>query len=167
MLMTNRLGRDGYIWGGLRIFMGWTFMWAFLDKVFGLGYATQAGNGWIDGGSPTSGYLEFATKGPFAGIFQGLAGYAVVDWLFMLGLLGVGVTLMLGIGVRIGALAGVAMLTFMWLATMLPEHNPFLDDHIINALIMVGLVVTGAGKDIGLGGWWTRTGLVRRFRFLI
>ncbi len=29
--------------------MGWTFFWAFADKLFGLGYATEAGKGWIDG----------------------------------------------------------------------------------------------------------------------
>ncbi len=165
-VVERRPRMDGYVWGVLRLFMAWIFMWPFLDKVFGWGYATQAGNGWIDGGSPTSGYLEFATEGPFAGLFQDLAGSAVVDWLFMLGLLGVGVALMLGIGVRIGALTGAAMLTLMWLATMLPEFNPWLDDHIVYAFILIGLVATGAGRYIGLGGWWMRTRLVRRFRFL-
>ena len=29
------------------------FLWAFLDKAFGLGYATPSGNAWINGGSPT------------------------------------------------------------------------------------------------------------------
>jgi CPA2 family monovalent cation:H+ antiporter-2 len=37
--------------------MGFVFLWAFLDKTFGFGYATASGKGWIDGGSPTEGFL--------------------------------------------------------------------------------------------------------------
>jgi thiosulfate dehydrogenase [quinone] large subunit len=90
------------LWGVLRLFMAWIFMWQFLDKVFGWGYSTESYSGWIDGGSSTAGYLEFGIKGPFVGLFQDFAGYAVVDWAFMFGLAGVGVALMLVIGVRIG-----------------------------------------------------------------
>ncbi|MBA9050098.1 hypothetical protein BJ996_006829 [Streptomyces phaeogriseichromatogenes] len=36
-----------------RILTGFVFLWAFLDKTFGLGYATASGNAWIDGMSPT------------------------------------------------------------------------------------------------------------------
>lgn len=49
-----------YIWGLLRLGMGWIFFWAFIDKVFGLGFATATGKGWIDGVSPTFGFLKFA-----------------------------------------------------------------------------------------------------------
>lgn len=40
-----------YVFAGLRVLTGFVFLWAFLDKTFGFGYATQSGNGWIDGGS--------------------------------------------------------------------------------------------------------------------
>ena len=36
---------------------GFIFLWAFLDKSFGLGYATPSDNAWIHGGSPTTGFL--------------------------------------------------------------------------------------------------------------
>jgi thiosulfate dehydrogenase [quinone] large subunit len=153
-----------YVWAALRIGMGWIFLWAFIDKVFGLGYATESGKGWIDGGSPTTGFLTFGTKGPFAGFYQELAGYAVVDWLFMLGLLGIGLPLMLGIGVRAAASIGVVMLTMMYTAGfILPEHNPVLDDHIIYAVIMIGLVVSNPGYRLGLGRWWGKTKLARKY----
>jgi hypothetical protein len=52
------------------------------------------------------GFLKFATKGPFAGVFQAMAGNPLVDWLFMLGLLGIGLGLMLGIFMKISTFFG-------------------------------------------------------------
>ena len=43
---------------GLRIATGFIFLWAFLDKLFGLGYSTASAKSWIHGGSPTKGYLS-------------------------------------------------------------------------------------------------------------
>jgi len=112
-----------------RILLGFYFLWAFVDKVFGLGYSTPAERAWVNGGSPTTGFLTNATaESPLAGLFSALAGVPLVDWLFMLGLLGVGVTLILGVGVRVGAIAGAAMLLFMYLAefplTLTGATNP-------------------------------------------
>ncbi len=150
----------GYVWAGLRLSMGWIFLWAFLDKLIGLGFATEAGKGWIDGGSPAAGFLSFGTSGPLAGFYSGLAGNAVVDWMFMLGILAIGLPLVLGIGVRIAASIGVVMLLVMYSALLGPANNPFLDDHIIYALIMLGLVVN-PGNHFTLAGWWGKTKLVK------
>ena len=54
--------------------LGWVFLWAFLDKTFGLGFGTglDAETGvvdrfgdaaWINGGSPTLGFLNFGATG--------------------------------------------------------------------------------------------------------
>lgn len=120
----------------LRFAMGFVFLWAFLDKTFGLGFATTGDKAWINGGSPTSGFLANAVKGPFAEFFHSLAGVAIVDWMFMLGLLFVGVTLVMNRYVFWGALAGVAMMILMWLALLFPENNPIIDEHIIYALVL-------------------------------
>ena len=95
----------------LRIAFGLTFLWAFFDKLLALGFATgydQDGNldrfgdaAWINGGSPTEGFLKFGADGPFKGFYNRIAGDAWADWLFMLGLLGIGLALTLGIGMRI------------------------------------------------------------------
>lgn len=165
--VEQRPRADRYVWGVLRIMMGWIFFWPFLDKLFGLSFATEKGAGWVDGGSPTEGFLKFATKGPFKGVFEPLAGNAFVDTLFMVGLLAIGLALMLGIGVRIGAIAGALMLVLMYLAGFIwPEHNPFLDDHLIYAFVLVGVYFTGAGHYLGFGDQWAQIGLVKRFRFL-
>jgi len=155
----------GYVWAGLRISMGWIFLWAFLDKLFGLGFATEAGKGWIDGGSPAAGFLSFGTSGPLAGFYSGLAGNAAVDWLFMLGILAIGLPLMLGIGVRLAASIGVVMLLMMYSALLGPANNPILDDHIIYALIMLGLVINPA-NHLSPAGWWEKTRLVNKYPIL-
>ena len=125
------------IWLKLRLVMGLIFLWAFVDKLFGLGFATTSENAWINGGSPTSGFLMNATRGPLAEFFKGLAGIPTVDWLFMLGLLFVGLTLLLKRFVTWGAMAGSIMLFLMYLAVFPPANNPLLDEHIVYILVLV------------------------------
>jgi thiosulfate dehydrogenase (quinone) large subunit len=74
-----------------RVVVGLEFLWAFADKTFGLGYATPAARAWINGGSPTKGFLSGVAVGPLASTFHTIAGAAWADWLFMAGLLGIGV----------------------------------------------------------------------------
>ncbi len=157
-----------YSWLSLtRILLGWIFLWAFFDKLFGLGFATKSGHAWVDGVSPTTGFLKFATKGPLADFFGGLAGSAVVDWLYMLGVLLIGISLLLGIGLRVAGRAGALMMILFYLAALWPANNPFADDHIVYLLILLAI---GAWPDLfgGWGGhhWWKRQSLVQRFRWM-
>lgn len=155
------------IWPLLRIVMGWYFFWPFIDKLFGLGFGTPAGKAWVDGVSPTHGFLSMATKGPFAASFQALAGSALTDWLFMIGLALIGLSLLLGVGMRIACYSGTTMMVLFYLAgSIWPEHNPVLDEHVINALLLLGLAGTDANMRWGLGPWWIKTKLVRRFAIL-
>ncbi|MCK9823788.1 hypothetical protein NOCD_09870 [Nocardioides cavernae] len=162
----------------LRIAYGVTFLWAFLDKTFALGFHTgydQEGTldrfgpaAWINGGSPTEGFLSFGVPAdnPFHGFFTGLAGHAIVDWLFMLGLLGIGVTLLLGVGMRIGAAAGALMYAFMYAASLPLENNPVVDDHLVGIIVMAVLALGAAGTTWGLGRWWNRTEVVENYPVL-
>src|SRR3989344_1088853 len=125
----------------LRFVMAFIFLWAFIDKIFGFGFATLKENAWINGGSPTSGFLNFATHGPLAPIFQKLAGVAIVDWLFMLGLLFIGLTLLINRFVFWGSLAGIVMMLLMWLSLLPPENNPIVDEHIVYALVLTILAI--------------------------
>jgi thiosulfate dehydrogenase [quinone] large subunit len=155
-----------YVLALTRLSIGWVFLWAFLDKTFGLGFATERADAWISGGSPTFGFLNFATEGKvFHDFFAGLAGPAA-DWLFMAGLLGIGVALILGIGMRIAAVAGAIMLVLMWTAELRLENNPFMDDHIVYALVLVALAIYGAGRTWGLGRKWEDLAIVQRFPIL-
>ncbi|MGK5674562.1 hypothetical protein ACSNOB_17200 [Micromonospora sp. URMC 106] len=163
---TARERATRYVFAGIRIALGWTFLWAFLDKVFGLGHATEAKNAWINGGSPTKGFLTFGAAGPFKGFYQGIAGAAWADVLFMTGLAAIGVALLLGIGMRVAAVAGAVLYVMMWTVVLPPENNPFLDDHLLNAALLAGLALVDAGATLGLGATWAKLPLVQRFPWL-
>ena len=130
----------------LRLVMSFIFLWAFIDKVFGLGFATTSDQAWIAGGSPTSGFLGHATQGPFVEIFHSLANIAIVDWMFMLGLLFVGLTLALNKYVKWGCIAGSIMLGLMYLALLFPANNPIIDEHIVYILVLM-LIGLKSGKE--------------------
>ncbi len=160
----------------LRIATGLIFLWAFLDKLLGLGYATPSTSAWINGGSPTKGFLSGVAVGPFEATFQSWAGDSWADWLFMLGLLGIGVALILGIGLRIAAAAAGLMMLLMWasewpldttLSSGEPSRstNPLIDYHIVYALSAIVAALTYAGNTWGLGRAWAR--LVKGNRWLL
>lgn len=159
-------GAVAYVWAVARLFLGWVFLWAFLDKVFGLGHETPAAKGWLDGGNPTKGFLAGGAKGPFESFYHGIAGDAWTNWLFMAGLAGIGVALILGIGMRIAAVAGTVLLVMMWSVVLPPENNVFMDDHLIYAVVLIGLALVSAGDTLGLGRWWSTTRLVRTYPIL-
>jgi len=162
-----------------RISIGFVFLWAFLDKTFGLHYATQgAGKAWIHGGSPTMGFLSNVHVGPLQSIMRGMAGDWYADWLFMLGLLGIGVALIAGVAMRIAAASGTLMMALMWAAEWpLAQHdslgeltrssNPITDYHFIYALVLITLAAAYAGTTWGLGKQWARLPFVQRNRWLL
>ena len=57
----------------VRVAVGFVFLWAFLDKTFGFGYATPSAKAWINGGSPTKGFLSGVEMGPFESTFHNWA----------------------------------------------------------------------------------------------
>jgi thiosulfate dehydrogenase [quinone] large subunit len=161
-----------------RVALGFVFLWAFLDKTFGFGYATPSARAWINGGSPTKGFLSGVAVGPFEDLFHAWAGATWADWLFMVGLLAIGIALILGVGLRIAAVSGTAMMLLMWAAewplakfTSAGEPsmstNPIVDYHIIYALALIALALTFAGHTWGLGKRWGRLSFVQRNRWLI
>lgn len=177
----------GWLIGILRISFGWVWTWAFLDKLFGLGYATcssvndagekvvevMCSSAFLNGGSPTYGMLTFATEDSVTGfLFAWMAPAAPdaqnwADWLFMIGLLLIGIPFMLGIGVRLSGLGGVLMYVFMYLAAFVPPaNNPIIDDHILGALTMALLVILNAGVYLGLGKKWQDMDLVQKYPIL-
>ena len=157
----------------LRIAFGLTFLWAFFDKLLALGFSTGRDDAgivdrfgdaaWINGGSPTEGFLKFGADGPFKGFYNSIAGAAWADTLFMLGLLGIGLALTLGVGIRLAAGAGAVLYLMMWTVALPPANNPVLDDHILGAITMVVLGLLSAGDTWGLGAPGGATELVQRY----
>jgi thiosulfate dehydrogenase [quinone] large subunit len=163
--------------GLLRLVVGWTFLWAFFDKLLALGFSTgrnpetgavdRFGDAaWINGGEPTYGFLAFGAKGPFADFYAGIAGAAWADWLFMAGLLGIGVAFTLGIVMNLAAVSAAVMYVLMWTVVLAPENNPITDDHIMGAFVVAALALLSAGRHLGLGRRWESTTLVQRVPLL-
>ena len=153
-----------WAWTILRILLGWSFLWAFLDKFFGLGFATCRASdssdidffcdaAMIKGGSPTYGYLNFATQGSHTGgLFDWMAPSApdsinFADVLFMAALLLGGVALMAGIATKTAAYGGAVLMAFMFFAgDVWPTNNPINSSHVIEFFVFMGIAYVGPGK---------------------
>ena len=88
-VVTTTTARKGL--AVLRLAYAVTFLWAFFDKLLALGFSTGAvtndqgvktgtdfmaeGAAWLNGGSPTEGFLTFCVpaNNPFKDIFNGMA----------------------------------------------------------------------------------------------
>lgn len=156
----------------LRLATGFIFLWAFFDKTFGLGFSTPTERAWLNGGTPAQGFLNSpGVTGPLQPFFVGIAN-PLVDFLFMLGMIAVGLAVMLGIGLRISAIAGSLIMVFMYLAEWVftpntASTNPLVDYHIIYALALIVIAVFMAGDTWGFGKTWKALPIVQKFPWLI
>jgi len=169
-IVTTVAGRRAL--AALRLGTGFIFLWAFLDKTFGLGYSTPVEGAWVRGGAPSQGFLmSDAVSGPLKDFFAAIAGPAT-DWLFMAAMLGIGLAVMAGIGLRVAAVAGSAVLLLMYLAEWpftanAASTNPLVDYHIVYALALIAVAAVSAGDTWGLGAWWKQLPIVRRAHWLV
>lgn len=173
-IVTTVLARRVLAFG--RIVIGFLFFWPFLDKLFGLGYATASEKAWINGGTPAQGFLKAATgqfgdpaTTPFVGFFK-LFINPFGDVLFMLGLFGIGIAMLLGAGVRIAAVTGTLLMILMYMAEwpffVAGNTNPFVDSHWIEAVVLLIMGATLAGDTWGLGKWWGGLDVVKKNKWL-
>jgi thiosulfate dehydrogenase (quinone) large subunit len=154
----------------LRIVIGFNFLWAFLDKAFGLSYTTAAESAWFAGGSPTQGYLMGASEGWLGGMWGTLAGNPILDVVFMMALLGLGLAAIFGVGLRIAAVAGVLLSIGFYLSQLPLEAgvatNPVTTAHWYYALLFVFFPLVDAGRTWGVAHIWERFGFVQKAPWL-
>lgn len=155
-----------------RIVIGSYFLWAFLDKLFGLGFTTTSDRSVLAGGTPAQGYINNAISDeqPLKGLYQTLFANGFGDAVFMLGLAAIGVAMLAGAGVRIAAVSGALLMLFMYLVSLpwIGEHgtNPILDSHWMEAMLLLIPAFTLAGDTWGLGRWWAAQPIVQRYPWL-
>ncbi len=142
----------------LRLSMGWIFLWAGAEKVY---------SEITTGSSATAGYLNFATFGPFTGFFQAMAGNPVIDALLVWGLVLAGIALIFGAATRVAAVSGIIMMMLMYFSAWPPAHNPFMDEHVIYALLLGYLAFVGAGRFLGIDGLVEKLRVVRTFPWVV
>ncbi|MET4780923.1 DoxX family protein [Glaciihabitans sp. UYNi722] len=169
-IVRSRAGR--WTLAVLRLATGFIFLWAFFDKTFGWGYSTPAARAWINGGTPSQGFLNSpSVVGPLKPFFAAIASPAS-DILFMAGMLGIGIAVMLGVGLRVSAVAGTVIMVFMYLAEWsfganAASTNPIVDYHIIYAIALIVVAVFSAGDTFGLGRIWKSLPVVEKHRWLV
>ena len=142
----------------LRLGIGWVFFYAGWLKV--ITYFTPAKD-WTAAGF--LGHLE----GPFAGLFSGMAGNTLINYLNAYGLLLVGVALLLGVLVRWSAFWGIVLMVLYYLAGFPPENAFVVDQHIIYILVLVVLSAVGAGRNLGLDSSLENSGVVKSNPWLL
>ncbi len=137
----------------VRVSMGWIFLYAGFDKLV---------TDWS-----ASGWLVNATKGPLAGWFQSLgensAALNVIEPLVIWGQILIGLALISGVLTRWAAFWGAVMMFMFHIAGSLPpEHNPFMDEHLVYILVLGMLAALGGGRILGLDAVIERLPLVKR-----
>ncbi len=151
----KNISKEKVVIFGIRLVLGFIFLWAFFDKLLGLGFATTSDKAWIAGSSPTYGFLKLATYGPLANFYQSIAGNIFVDVTFMLGLLLIGLALILGIWIKPAGYGGSLLMLMMWSARLPPEQNPVLDEHIVYALVLILLTLIKA-DEFSIKRFWRK-----------
>lgn len=155
-----------YLLAVVRVVLGFMLIWAFLDKLFGLGFQTTAEAAIINGGSPTEYYLSNLVDGVFAGFYEMLAGNVVVDFLLMAGLLLVGVSLFLGVASRLGTASMCVMMVLMYTLDVPPTDNPLVDYHIVYILAVLAVFLLGGFNRLSLADRYNRLPVIRGLRIL-
>jgi thiosulfate dehydrogenase [quinone] large subunit len=142
-----------------RLAMGWTFLYAASHQVFVPGWSVA---GFLSHTKTFNGLYSLFTGPAIAPILSFLVGY---------GHLLIGLSLIVGLMVRVSAAFGIALMLLYWTAHMdfpyISDTNNFiLDSHIVYAGVLVYLIVKHAGHVWGLDGWLERTGFLSRYPVL-
>ncbi len=150
--------KSGKAWGVFltRMALGITFLWAGYEKIIGLSGSGGGVAGFLSGAS--------VAKSPLAGFFNSLSGNLAVTNLVMYGEFLIGVSLVLGIFTRIGAVSGILQMALftlaMWPIQDKPTDNPLVDVRIFYGMLFVALFFLTPGRFLGLDG------IVQKSRFI-
>lgn len=134
----------------LRVIVGWHFLYEGLSKLTAVSWSS-------------AGYLKQA-RGPFAGLFRGIAGdpnmLANADLVTMWGLTAVGLLLILGLFTRLASLAGIGFLLLFYFANppfvgyfySIPAEGSYLivNKNLVELCALIVIMVTGSGRFAGL-----------------
>ncbi|MEJ0096901.1 MAG: DoxX family membrane protein [Bauldia sp.] len=129
-----------------RLVMAWTFLYAASQQVFVPGWSVV---GFLD---------STKTFHPLYSQFTGPVIAPILSFLVAYGHLLIGLSLLLGLLVRVSAVFGILLMLVYWTAHMdfpyiSTSVNLLIDEHIVYAGVLVLLIVERAGHVWGLDGW--------------
>lgn len=138
----------------LRLALGLLFFYAGITKI-------------LDPNFSAAGYLNSAKT--FTGLYQWFASSANIGWINFVnewGLTLLGVSLILGIGVRLSSVLGAALMLLYYFPVLdfpYVARSYLVDEHIIYALVLVLFATLRAGRVYGLEHWCSGLPICSRF----
>jgi thiosulfate dehydrogenase [quinone] large subunit len=145
----------------LRIMVGIIFLWAGLEKLLApaafdaggfLKFGTAGTLGWpFVTGEVAEGTVFNPTQGLWLALVDNSAAMSVINVLVPLGQIGIGISLILGLLTRFGAIMGALMMTFFFFAAWDFAYG-IVNQHLAYALICLTIAGLGAGRYYGLDG---------------
>jgi len=141
----------------LRLAMGWLMFYAGITKV-------------LDPEWTAAGYGMSAKT--FHGLYEFLVSSGNIGWIDFInqwGLTLLGISLILGIGVRLSSILGAVLMMFYYFPVLefpyIGTHSYIVEEHIIYALVLILFAATRAGRYFGLEEWFGKTFLKKFPKF--
>jgi len=137
-----------------RLLMAWTFIYAASHQAFETNFSIV-------------GFLNSTkTFHNFFAIFTAPSIAPFVSFLVAWGHLLIGLSLLVGLMVRVSSVFGIALLMTYWMAHMdwpfiESKNNLIVDYHVVYAVVLVYLIVKHAGHVLGLDGWVAKLPVMR------
>jgi len=143
----------------LRFCMAWTFLYAASHQVFEPGFSV-------------TGFLNSTkTFHDLFALFTGPVIAPITTFLVSYGHLLIGLSLLVGLLVRVSAAFGILLMLIYWMAHMdfpyiSSTTNFLVDSHIVYALVLGLLIATRIGHYYGLDGWASELEAVKGSKLL-
>lgn len=132
-----------------RLALGWVMFYAGITKIMNPNWSA-------------AGYLKNAKT--FPEIFNWFLNpdvLPIVNFINEWGLLFLGVSLILGVGMRISGILGALLMMLYYFPSldfpMIGTTSYIVDEHVVYALLLVYLAITESARYMGLGSWFVRT----------
>ena len=154
----------------LRIVVGIIFLWAGLDKLLGSGptgwsaagflaHATGGSLGWPFVAAPAADaavVIYNPTHDLWVSLSKNDTAMAIVNPLVVYGEIGIGISLILGLLTRFGAIMGALMMALFFVAGW-AFTNGIVEEHLTYMVVLLAIAGLGAGKYYGLDQWAAST----------
>ena len=154
----------------LRIVVGIIFLWAGLDKLLGSGptgwsaagflaHATGGSLGWPFVAAPAAdaaAVIYNPTHDLWVSLSKNDTAMAIVNPLVVYGEIGIGISLILGLLTRFGAIMGALMMALFFVAGW-AFTNGIVEEHLTYIVVLLAIAGLGAGKYYGLDQWAAST----------
>ncbi|MEK9160182.1 MAG: DoxX family protein [Patescibacteria group bacterium] len=137
-----------------RVSLGWMFFYAGISKVLDPEWTSQ---GYLENATDSTGFYVWMANSSFL---------PAIDFMNEWGLTLLGVSLILGLFVRLSGVLGILLMMLYYLALGFPypnEHALIVDEHIIYSFALLFLVAIQAGRVYGLDAWCGKLPICKRF----